>query len=244
MTALSTLPNLRSLDPVFAWQPSRAGLVRLALGAAGVVLAWQARQPLGALVELIKDREAVLRLADGLGIWGPVLLGATIALQVTVAVLPGHVLMLAGGYLYGFAGGAVTTWVSIVAASQLNFTLARGAGRPLVYRLAPARLIERWEVAAQGKTFLFFIMVLVLPIFPSDLMCYVAGFSKISPRQFLAANLLGHLPCAIVMSLVGAGALSVPPSMWVWGLALCAVALVLWRRYGARLEARFFPQEA
>jgi len=80
MTALSTLPNLRSLDPVFAWQPSRAGLVRLALGAAGVVLAWQARQPLGALVELIKDREAVLRLADGLGIWGPVLLGATIAL--------------------------------------------------------------------------------------------------------------------------------------------------------------------
>lgn len=219
-------------------------LVKLAAGLALPPAAWLAREPLMALLNLIKDREALLALAHDLGAWGPLVLGLTIALQVTFAVLPGHVLMLAGGYLYGFGTGFVITWVSIVAASQINFTLARRYGRPLVYQLAPRALVDRWEVAARGKGFVFFMMTLVLPIFPSDLMCYVAGFSKITHRQFWAANMLGHLPSALGMSLVGSGLLVLPPGGWVWALGLCVAALLLWKRYGQALEQRFFPCEA
>jgi uncharacterized membrane protein YdjX (TVP38/TMEM64 family) len=223
--------------------PNFAALGKLALALAVPPALWLARQPLAAMLDLLKDRDALIGLVQGLGAWGPLMLGLTIALQVTFAVLPGHVLMLAGGYLYGFVPGFLITWVSTVAASQVNFMLARRYGRPLVYKMAPRRLVDRWEAAAQDKGFVFFLMTLVLPIFPSDLMCYVAGFSKISHRGFWAANLLGHLPCAVGMSLVGSGLLVVAPGGWLWAIGLCIVALVVWRRYGQAVEQRFFPYD-
>jgi uncharacterized membrane protein YdjX (TVP38/TMEM64 family) len=216
---------------------------RVALLLAVPPAAWLARQPLAALVDLIKDREALAQMAHHLGPWGPLALMLTIGLQVTFAVLPGHVLMLAGGYLYGFVPGVLITWISTVAASQVNFLLARRYGLPLVYRLCPRPLVDRWEGVVKDKGFVFFLMTLVLPIFPSDLMCYLAGFSKLTPRQYAVVNMLGHLPCAIGMSLVGSGLLvvSLSPAGYVLLGGLCVAALGLWRRYGRALENRFFP---
>jgi uncharacterized membrane protein YdjX (TVP38/TMEM64 family) len=179
--------------------------------------------------------------AQGLGAWGPLVLGLTIALQVTFAVLPGHVLMLAGGYLYGFWPGMLITWAATVTASQINFMLARRLGWPLVYRMAPRELVDRWKGVVQDKGMLFFLLTLVLPIFPSDLMCYLAGFSRLSPRQYALVNALGHLPCAVGMSLAGAGLLSVSLSPLGYALvgAACVAALGLWWRYGKALENRY-----
>ncbi len=236
-TFRSTLPN----DRTFGTHLTLPVLAKAALALAAPLAVWLARQPLAEVLALIKDREALTLAVQGLGVWGPLALGLTIALQVTFAVLPGHVLMLAGGYLYGFVPGVLITWVSTVAASQLNFWLARRYGWPLVYRMAPRQLVDRWQGPVQNKGFFFYLMTLVLPIFPSDLMCYLAGFSRLTPRRYALANMLGHLPCALGMSLVGSGVLVLPAAGWAWALGLCAVALVLWRRYGPALENRFFP---
>jgi uncharacterized membrane protein YdjX (TVP38/TMEM64 family) len=236
-TLRNTFPSIRT----FGTRVNLAALSRAALVLAVPPAAWLARQPLAEMVELIKDREALVAMVQGLGVWGPLALCLTIALQVSFAVLPGHVLMLAGGYLYGFVPGVLITWISTVAASQINFMLARRYGWPLVYRMAPRKLVDRWQGAVRGKGFFFILMTLVLPIFPSDLMCYLAGFSSLTPRRFVLANMLGHLPCAIGMSLVGSGLIVLPPGGWVWAAGLCAAALILWKRYGTALENRFFP---
>jgi uncharacterized membrane protein YdjX (TVP38/TMEM64 family) len=221
---------------------TRSGLALLAGTAlAALPLAWLARQPLAEALALVKDREAVLAMAQGLGAWGPFVLWLTIAAQVTFAVLPGHVLMLAGGYLYGFVPGFCITLAATVSASQLNYLLARRYGWPLVYRMAPRQLVDRWQGTVRGKGFFFILMTFVLPIFPSDLMSYLAGFSRLNPRRYFLANLLGHLPCALGMSLVGSGLLTLPASGWAWSLVLCVAALLLWKRYGKALEDRFFP---
>jgi len=91
----------------------------------------------------------------------------------------------------------------------------------------PALMAERWETLARGKGFTFFLLMFALPIFPSDLMSYVAGFTDISPRRYLAANLLGHLPCAITASLVGAYGLSFTPQAWAAVAAAIAAAAVI-----------------
>ena len=218
-------------------------LLRAGLALAVLPAAWLAREPLAALVDALKNREALAAAARALGWWGPLALGLTIAVQVTFAVLPGHVLMLAGGYLYGFVPGVLITWTATTAASQVNFWLARRFGWALVYRMAPRELVDRWKGGVQDKGMGFFLLTLVLPIFPSDLMCYLAGFSKVTPRQYLLVNALGHLPCAVGMSLVGAGLLevSLTPAGYAVVGAVCAAALGLWARYGKTLEARYFP---
>lgn len=98
MTAAQPLTTNRTLG--VALNPAALAVAgRVALLLAVPPAAWLARQPLAALVDLIKDREALAQMAHSPGPWGPLALMLTIGLQVTFAVLPGHVLMLAGGYL-------------------------------------------------------------------------------------------------------------------------------------------------
>jgi uncharacterized membrane protein YdjX (TVP38/TMEM64 family) len=242
MTAYpATLRNVLSARGLSSFRPNWSLLVKAGLVLAALPAAWFLRQPAAEALALLKDREALTALVQGLGLWGPLALGLTIALQVSVAVLPGHVLMLAGGYLYGFVPGVLITWIATVAASQVNFLLARHFGWPLVYRMAPRELVDHWRARVRGKGFFFFLMTLVLPIFPSDLMCYLAGFSDLTPRRYAVVNMLGHLPCAIGMSLVGSGLLVLPPGGWILTAVLCAAGLLAWRRYGQALEDRFFP---
>jgi uncharacterized membrane protein YdjX (TVP38/TMEM64 family) len=233
MTANVTTTSFRNFAETY--KPALAVTGKLALGLGALAGAAAAYQPLMGLAALIKDREAVTAMAQGYGAWGPWLLGLAIALQVTFAVLPGHLLMLAGGYLYGFGAGFVITWTATVAASQLNFWLARSTGRRVVYRLAPRKVLEHWQAHAENKGFRFFLMTFVLPIFPSDLMAYVAGLAKVSPRRFLAANMLGHLPCALCASFVGAFGLALPG--WVWAAAVAgSLAVVAAWRVGKRVR--------
>jgi uncharacterized membrane protein YdjX (TVP38/TMEM64 family) len=242
MTAnTSPLRNFLSPRDPLTFRPTVMLLAKATLVVAALPVAWLARQPAAELLALLKDREALTALVHSLGLWGPLALGLTIALQVSVAVLPGHVLMLAGGYLYGFVPGVLINWIATVVASQTNFLLARRYGWPLVYRMAPRELVDHWRGRVRGKGFFFFLMTLVLPIFPSDLMCYLAGFSDLTPRRYAVVNMLGHLPCAIGLSLVGSGLLVLPPGGWVLTVALCAAGLLLWRRFGQALEDRFFP---
>jgi uncharacterized membrane protein YdjX (TVP38/TMEM64 family) len=47
----------------------------------------------------------------------------------------------------------------------------------------------------------------MLPIFPADVMNFVAGLSSISWRKFLAANFVGRLPGGILLTAPGANGL-------------------------------------
>jgi uncharacterized membrane protein YdjX (TVP38/TMEM64 family) len=213
--------------------------------ASGIVLAlvlWLTRRPLCDLLSLLKDRETVIAYLQGYGAWGPILLTVIIALQVLVATIPGHVFMIAGGYLYGFTVAFLVTFVSTVAASQVAFALARSVGRPIVYRLAPRKLIDRWERAANRQGFVFFLFAFILPIFPSDLMSYVAGLSSISPKRFLAANFLGRLPCAVMMALIGSHGFELPPQAWVPIAMVSASMFLIWRYCAAKLDERYSQQ--
>jgi uncharacterized membrane protein YdjX (TVP38/TMEM64 family) len=170
------------------------------------------------------------------------LLTAIIALQVMIATIPGHVFMVAGGYLYGFTVAFLIIFVTTVVTSQLAFALARSVGRPIVYRLAPRKLIDHWESAANRQGFVFFLFAFILPIFPSDLMSYVAGLSSISPRRFFAANFCGRLPCAALMALTGAYGFKLPVQAWVAIALVSASMFLVWRYYAAKVDQHYSQQ--
>jgi len=163
----------------------------------------------------VSDRQAVSETLMPLGVWGPVLLFGLLVLQVFLAIIPGHALMLAGGYIYGFTASFVITTLSTILGSQIAFLIARRFGRRVIYRLASPRVIERWDGLAAGQGGLFYFFTFVLPIFPSDLMCYVAGLGKVSPWRFFVANILGRMICAAFITLVGAYGLQLPVIFWV-----------------------------
>ncbi len=54
------------------------------------------------VVELFRNRDALILQFKQYGSLGVVILSLLIVLQVIVAAFPGHALILAGGYFYGF----------------------------------------------------------------------------------------------------------------------------------------------
>ncbi|WP_420630547.1 TVP38/TMEM64 family protein [Candidatus Leptofilum sp.] len=152
------------------------------------VLTWVMRESLSQWLTILSDQQFVSSYVQSYGALAPLVLAFFQVLQVIVAFIPGHVFVIAGGYIYGLPWGLIFNIVCVVAASQLGFLLARWFGRPIVHRLAPEATIKKWETIAEEQGFLFFTIAFVLPVFPTDVMNFVAGLTGISPRKFLAAN--------------------------------------------------------
>ena len=205
-----------------------------------IILYW--RVQLLELISMIGNRDAIVEFLGGYGVLGPLVLSFILALQVFLAVIPGHAFMVAGGYIYGLLVGAAITQISTVIASQLAFLLARRYGKPLVYRMAPAKVIEHWNRLAERQGGLFFFFSFILPIFPNDLMCFIAGLSAISPRKFFLANFFGRLPCAIFVTLIGSHGFELPLYFWVLIVLGIVVMCFLWKNFSTNIEHRFLQK--
>lgn len=197
------------------------------------------RQQIGNLLHVIGDQEAVSAYLQGYGAWGPVVLFILMVAQVFVAVIPGHALMVTAGYAYGMTGLFVII-ISTILGSQIAFFIARQYGRNLIYKLASPQVIERWDGMARSQGIIFYFFTFVLPIFPSDLMCYVAGLGKISARRFLVANTLGRTVVAISITIIGMYGLNPPPVFWLFViggmLALFTGWFIFKRRKGVKQD--------
>lgn len=209
------------------------------------VLLWQVRDSVGQLLTLVGDQEAVSAYLKSYGVWGPLVLAVAQLVQVFVVVIPGHVFLIAAGYVYGFVPGLILNLVCIVGASQLAFAFSRWMGRPLVERMVDKQILDRWYRIGEKQGFLFFTIAFVLPVFPTDAMNFVGGLSGISGGKFLAANFLGRLPSAIMLTMIGAYGLEFSRNTWLSIGALAVVVLIIGRIIVARIEARHaHPEEA
>ncbi len=179
------------------------------------------RQPLADYLRIITDQEAVSAYLQSYGPLGPIVLFLLLVAQVFVAVVPGHALMVTAGYVYGTVGLCVVI-ASTIVGSQIAFLIARRFGRDFIYKVASPEIIQRWDGIAKHQGILFYFFSFVLPIFPSDLMCYVAGLSTISARRFLIANILGRTCCAVFVTLIGIYGMH--PPVWFWIVAIVAIS--------------------
>ncbi|MBK8984975.1 MAG: TVP38/TMEM64 family protein [Chloroflexi bacterium] len=216
----------------------RFGFLIILLALLAGVLLWQIRESVWTLLSLVGDQEAVSAYLRSYGAWGPLILAVAQLVQVFVVVIPGHVFLIAAGYVYGFVPGLVLNLVYIVVASQLAFALARWAGRPLVEHLVDKKTLDRWYRVGEKQGFLFFTIAFVMPVFPTDAMNFVGGLSGISGMKFLAANILGRLPSAIMLTMIGAYGLEFGPKTWFTIGGLAVVVLIIGRIIVARIEAR------
>ncbi|MCP4423672.1 MAG: TVP38/TMEM64 family protein [Chloroflexi bacterium] len=213
----------------------RASLILTAVLVTGWGL-WTTRQPVMELLSLLGDQAAVSAYLQSFGIWGPLVLAFAQLIQIVAAVIPGHVLLVAAGYVYGLPLGFLLNIVYIVAASQLTYSLARWAGRPLVSRFVAGDKLDRWYSIGEKQGFTFFTIAFLLPVFPTDVMNFVAGLSGIPPRKFLAANFLGRLPGALILTLIGSHGLQFSNAVWATIAILIVTVYVAGRIVIGRIE--------
>ncbi|MCC6299089.1 MAG: VTT domain-containing protein [Anaerolineales bacterium] len=212
----------------------RAILITIAI----LLLCWWARVPIADFLRWIVNREAVEEYMERQGHWAMAVYLALLVLQVIVALIPGQALVFAAGYVFGFVPTLLVTIPVAVLSSQFAFYLARRFGKPIAYRLASQKAIDRWEGMSRHQGILFYFLAFNLPIFPSDAMCYVAGLGSISGTRFFVANFLGRFISTIFTVAFSAYGFNLPA--WFWAVAVIVILLIYfsWVMYARKHNIR------
>jgi len=195
---------------------------------ASSVIFWSFREYISTAWSWFSSLDAVTSSMQGAGVWGPSVLFVLFILQVFLAFIPGQALMVACGYLYGFWGGFLLSWLSLVFGGEIAYVLARKYGRPFAERWISPNVLTRWDKAARGQGIGFFTIMLVMPLVPNDAMCYVAGLGTITHRRFVIANLLGRGAACVLTSAAGAFGGNLPWQGWVVIISAFVLIGLLW----------------
>jgi uncharacterized membrane protein YdjX (TVP38/TMEM64 family) len=171
---------------------------------------------------------SVKKLEEWVRASGPVAPLVFIAVQVfhvIVFVIPGEVVQIAGGYLFGIWPGTLYSVAGILIGSPVDFYLARFLGVPFVNALFPPERVEKTRalLGSRGSKVVFFFLFLI-PGIPKDFLCYVAGLTPIRFRFFIVASMVGRLPGIIGSSLVGNSAAE---QRWFLSVAIFGGAAII-----------------
>lgn len=160
-----------------------APLVGLAVSIALVVVGLQ--------TGVLQSLENLQAFIDSLGAWGPVVFLVVSAASVVFPIVPGGLLVIAGPVLFGAVEGTVYNYLAVSAGSMLNFLIARHVGLALIERIFPARTVEKFLGWTRHANFTrAFALAIALPIAPDDLLCYIAGTTRMRWRTYVAIILL------------------------------------------------------
>jgi uncharacterized membrane protein YdjX (TVP38/TMEM64 family)/rhodanese-related sulfurtransferase len=211
---------------------SRSAALRLALIAAlatGIVVAALYRDQL--------NLEAIKAWVVDAGMAAPLLFIALYALA-TVFFLPGSVLTLAGGALFGPILGTLINLTGATLGATLAFVIARYVGADWVQRRIGGRLARlKSGVEAEGWRFVAFVRL--VPLFPFNLLNYALGLTRIRLSHYVAASFVFMLPGAIAYTYLGyAGREAVAGGEGLVQKILLALALLAVVAFLPRLVAR------
>ncbi len=170
-----------------------ARIVLLLALAAGVIAAFLYRDRLNleALDAAIKDA----------GVLGPLVFMSVYA-AATVLFVPGSVLTLAGGALFGPLAGTFYNLTGATLGATLAFLAARYLASDWAARKAGGRLKQLIEgVENEGWRFVAFTRL--VPLFPFFLLNYALGLTRIRLFHYVAATYVFMLPGAIAYTYLG-----------------------------------------
>ncbi|MFC7076007.1 TVP38/TMEM64 family protein [Haloarcula halophila] len=155
------------------------------------------------LVPELTDPIWLRQRLSGLGIYAPLAFVTLQTVQVILAPIPGQVLGGVGGYLFGTLAGTAYSLLGVTVGSAIVFGLARRYGRPYVERVLDPAALDRWDgfVERGGVAGLF--VLFLLPTFPDDLLCLVAGLSELRLRTFLVLVVVGRAPSFLAVAYAG-----------------------------------------
>ncbi len=147
------------------------------------------------------DPAALKGWVESAGAAGPLVFVALYALA-TVLFLPGSVLTLAGGALFGPLWGTLWNLTGATLGASLAFLIARSLGADRVARRAGPRL-QRLNDGVSTEGWRFVAFVRLVPVFPFNLLNYALGLTRIPFVTTVVASWIFMLPGAFAYSWLG-----------------------------------------
>lgn len=175
----------------------------------------------------------------------------------TVLMVPGSILTLAAGFVFGLPIGVALVSLSSVVGACCAFLVGRHLARDWVAgRIENLPRFSALDRAAGRDGFLIVLLVRLSPLFPFNLTNYGLGLTSVRFRDYLLASWIGMLPGTVlyvylgsltldITELAGGGGANLNARAWLLGagfIATLILTIVITKRATAILRRQLEPE--
>ncbi len=127
-------------------------------------------------------------------------------IQVMVAVIPGEVVQLVAGMLYGPWLGTVIILVGCVLSTWAIYELVHRLGQPFVEEVVSTEHLQRFrEFEASGKLSTLVFVLFLIPGLPKDTFTYLVPLTSMPRREYLVLTTVARTPGVFMSTFAASG---------------------------------------
>ena len=140
-------------------------------------------------------------------------------LQVVILPIPGSVSVGVGVALFGPLRCSLFSFIGIFTGSVVAFAVGRWIGYKAVCWIVGKEDLDKWLKKLKGKDYLLLSIMFLLPLFPDDILCFVAGLSSMTWLYFIIMIIITRLISVFTTSF---SLQFIPFNTW-WGILIWVV---------------------
>lgn len=191
-----------------------------------VILIWpyihEAFEP-GGLSRVIDD----VRNAGPLGF---LILLAVQFMQIVVAFIPGEVVQMAAGMMYGPWLGAAVVLLGCIISSAFVFAVVHRLGAPFVRDMVPTKYLDKFNAFEEsGKLSIVVFILFLIPAMPKDTFTYLVPLTNMRMRDFLVLSNVGRIPGIVISTYAANGLVDGNITQSIIIFAVVAIVAIVFR---------------
>ncbi len=158
-----------------------------------------------AVTRLIRQPDKFRKFLSSYGAGGPLIYIAFSAIQIIVAVIPGEITQIAGGYAFGTALGALYAMVGTIIGTLVVFAAIRVLGFSIVKAVISPSQLERFKfLISNPKSEIAIFVLFLIPGIPKDVLTYLSGLTPIKMLRFIVISAVARFPGVLASTYIGA----------------------------------------
>lgn len=194
---------------VFGAVVSQDNLFR-AIGLVGIILAMLIvtimLKPVIASVFSEAGRQNLIAQINNAGPFGAFMLLGLEFIQVVVAVIPGEVVQMVAGMLYGPWLGAAIILIGCLLSTWAVYEMVHRLGQPFVEAMVPTKYLDsirRFEQSGKLDATIF--ILFLIPGLPKDTFTYLVPLTSMPRNKYLVISVIARIPGVFMSTFAASG---------------------------------------
>lgn len=148
---------------------------------------------------MLTSKDILVDKIKSYGLIAPIVFIIIQAIQVVFPVIPGGASCLAGVLAFGPIFGFIYNYIGLTIGSICAFLISQKFGLPLISKLFKPETVDKYlNYVKQNRFDKIFFWGIFIPGAPDDLLCYIAGLTKMNIQTFIAIIIIGK-PLALIL---------------------------------------------
>lgn len=158
---------------------------------------------------ILKDPEKIKEFVMSYGNYGYIVFLIIQIIQVVAFFIPGEIIQIASGYIYGTVIGSIASIIGISIGSIIVYSLAFKFGKPFVKKIISERDLKLFQkILHFGSIKYIVFLIYLIPGLPKDVLGYFCGIADIDFKDFIIYSTAGRVPGIVVSAYFGQELLS------------------------------------